>query len=358
MIRVNLTTNGAYWQANWTHAGKRGRRSLGSTKKITKTRALMRCRELELQLERAPQVVEAGTAPRLSVWFDQDAERAQDLDEGTVAYWRQSFDLALEHFGDVRIGSITRDQAFGFAEWLQAEKGYAPATVHKRIGHVRGSLERAQDRDIILGNPFDRVKVSVPTKDVDHPTIELDHLERLMQHAPNDGYRGFWALARLAGLRAGEAIALRWADVDFASSAITVNRGAKVTTKKRQRDVPLRAELASILTELHGRAQDRAEFVCAGVRRDGYNHVTLKTLAKAGLPPWRKVLQAMRANAEWDWQADPGLDFTDVAKFLGHSPEVAMKHYKKVRGSAFARAAGQSDTNLAQTKGSEWVESS
>jgi hypothetical protein len=58
---------------------------------------------------------------------------------------------------------------------------------------------------------------------------------------------------------------------------------------------------------------------------------------RIGLQPWDRFWQNMRATRESELMDRFGLK--DACKWIGNSPDVAMKHYAIVRRSEFERAA-------------------
>lgn len=116
--------------------------------------------------------------------------------------------------------------------------------------------------------------VSNPVKSADRPVIkknktrirflELDELDKLVSSPyPDDAWGmiepALYLTAAMTGLRQGEAIALRWRDVDFQARRIRVVqnyvRGEFNTPKSEDssRSIPLVTRVAEALLELHDR---------------------------------------------------------------------------------------------------------
>jgi len=62
-----------------------------------------------------------------------------------------------------------------------------------------------------------------------------------------------------------------------------------------------------------------------------------KIIRRAGLEPWPKPFHAMRASCETDL-IEQGTPIQTVAKWLGHSPKVALTSYLRVLPEHFERA--------------------
>ncbi len=64
----------------------------------------------------------------------------------------------------------------------------------------------------------------------------------------------------------------------------------------------------------------------------------LRILKRAGLTPWPKLFQNMRASRETELLDE--FPIKDVCSWIGNSQAVAMKHYAMRRQDSFMRAAG------------------
>ncbi len=64
----------------------------------------------------------------------------------------------------------------------------------------------------------------------------------------------------------------------------------------------------------------------------------LDILRRAGVSPWPKLFQAMRASCENDL-VDAGYPLSAITAWMGHTTKVAEKHYLRVRKEHFEKAA-------------------
>lgn len=114
----------------------------------------------------------------------------------------------------------------------------------------------AQEEKLVSQNPAKSVKIKVPEtlkKALSASEAkELVILSREQKHP----YAPVWCLALMTGMRSGELWALRWGDVDFERSLITVSRswssknGFGSTKSQNYRSVPISNELESFLQEI------------------------------------------------------------------------------------------------------------
>lgn len=127
-------------------------------------------------------------------------------------------------------------------------------------------------------------------------------------------WRRLIVLCRFTGLRISEAVSARAEDVD--GDWLTVQHRGERTCKKRRRRAPLGPLAKGVLASA---APGRLCPVTAHEARLIYHRVVPRGDA------WPQPFHALRASCETDWfkLCDP----FDVARWLGHSPQVALTHY-------------------------------
>src|SRR5262249_48027540 len=105
--------------------------------------------------------------------------------------------------------------------------------------------------------------------------------------------------------------------------------------------VPLFPELRPHLEALWDAAPDGAVHVITRYRLSTQNLRTtfLKIILRAGLTPWPRLMQNLRASRETELAGQFPLHV--VTSWIGNSEIVAAKHYLQVTDADFARAAVQ-----------------
>jgi integrase len=269
---------------------------------------------------------------------------AMTVKETTRIRYRQSRRLMYECFGERRtLDTINPRDADNYRSWLET-KGYAPAKIAKEISIAKMFMRRALRWQMIVSNPFEGVVAGSQTNRERLHYLEHSDTQRLLDAAPDADWRCIIALARYGGLRCpSEVILAHWADVDWASRRLRV-RSPKTERHlgKSERIIPLFPELHEVLLDAFELADSGAEFVVSRYRDTTANLRTqlLRIIDRAGLEPWPRLFNAMRASRATELAAEyPAAVCTS---WLGHTQAVAETHYHMVRDSDFDRATGVS----------------
>jgi integrase len=140
-----------------------------------------------------------------------------------------------------------------------ADRGLSNASINHTLRHLSQILEVAVEYGLIASNPATgrrrRLKASKPSR----PWVEPEQLVAFLDAADGVG-RVLLAILAGAGLRIGEALALRWRDIDTGTGSIFV-RDSK--TEKGVREVHLTPALRETLTlwRVDSTHTDPADFV-------------------------------------------------------------------------------------------------
>jgi integrase len=103
------------------------------------------------------------------------------------------------------------------------EAGRRPATAHQAHRTVRAALNEAVRRGHLRRNPAVLAKPPrLPEWEVE--PLTLDEVRRLLAAAAKQRNSARWAIALALGLRQGEALGLKWSDVDLAAGRLVVRR--------------------------------------------------------------------------------------------------------------------------------------
>jgi integrase len=272
-----------------------------------------------------------------------------------LASYRQSLRKRVyPEIGDYPVERVTTDVLQALVDkWAAA--GLSSSSIRNTVTAIRVVTRQAATRKWIPADP-------VPGLDLPG---ERGRRERVVDPAdvpvmlgalPADD-RPVWAVAFMAGLRAGEIRALDWQDVDLAAGVIRVRRSwcdksrGFVAPKSTAgtRTVPMAGALRDELLEWRARAPAATGLVFGRDAETPRNHSTMIRRArvaweKAGMAPLG--LHEARHSAVSMWVA-AGLNATAVSKYAGHSSiAFTLSRYVKLFEGQEREAAAVMDAYL------------
>ncbi len=247
----------------------------------------------------------------------------------------------------------------------EKQKPLAARSVRNTLNVLREALQQAKRLRLIPRNPC---------AEIDGPTIERKQMPQwtpaqartFLGHLAKERYRVLFVVTLTTGLRRGEAIGLRWEDVDFESRMLHVrqnitdvnghlNKG-KPKTPSGTREVKMPRSAVPLLLEhrkkqLEQRLAAGPSWVGAGEfgdlvfttdkglpvhPRNVYRRLT-QLIKRAGLP--HTGLHGLRRTAS-SIAHDGTKDMLAVAQMLGHAqPDVTARHYTQAAEDAAERTA-------------------
>ncbi|HTX12208.1 MAG TPA: tyrosine-type recombinase/integrase [Solirubrobacteraceae bacterium] len=251
-----------------------------------------------------PAVVEVVQAPReiptfhefASEWFDRQTLEGRRRGDGlsdagkATLRWVISNHL-LPAFASRRLDQITVEDVDRYRLGKVREGKLGVTSINKTLATLAAILETAVEYELIDRNPARgrrrRLPAVAPRRSwldrADHIAALLDAASKLDARAKvcRGQRRALLATLTFAGLRIGEALSLRWRDVDLARGTLTV-RVAK--TDAGIRVVNILPVLSDELGDYRARIDPPAHafvFGTATGRRQGATNVRRRVLAKA-----------------------------------------------------------------------------
>jgi integrase len=270
----------------------------------------------------------------------------------TMATYKQCTDSLLLHLGtNTPIDRITPADADAWRATISAggrvreregPRSLSRATVAKRTNIAKAIFSKAKVWKLITTNPFAHMKSGSQSNPDRAHYISKEDTQKLLDACPNIQWRAMIGIARYAGLRCPSEIReLRWTDLNWEQKSLTVrSRKTEGNPNHAVRIVPVCVELQPILTELYEAAGEGAVEMVPQARRA---HVNIfqgfkKVIERAGMKPWPRLLQNLRASCATDWAGEHPIH--ESAKWLGHSPTVAAKHYLQSKDLHFKAVTG------------------
>lgn len=216
-----------YWHGRVTAGikdnGKPDRRHVMSKKHAD---VLRKVRELEKQRDagRVPKAGQRWTVAKwLTYWIDNIAAPPH-VSENTHAGYR--VDVQNHLIPGLGAHSLER-LAPEHAEKLYAKmqrNGLSAGTAHHAHRTLRNALNEAVRRGHLARNPVLFAKAPKLTDEEIEP-YGLDEIQRLLKVVSNRRNGARWVVALALGLRQGEALGLKWGDVDLDRGTLRVRRG-------------------------------------------------------------------------------------------------------------------------------------
>ncbi len=283
-----------------------------------------------------------------------------DAKPSTITTYRRAEKKLLAYFGaGRRLREITPGDADEFARWLRTPAGgdLALATARKTVQIAKQFMTAAARKRLVSQNAFADLSGSVPAnRDRDY-YVTREIAQKVLNACPDAEWRLLFALSRFGGLRCpSEVLALTWADVDFGTGRMVV-RSPKTEHHhgKGSRVVPIFPELFTHLRDAFEHAEPGTVHCITRYRDSTANLRTQlnRIIGRAGLTPWPKLWQNMRATRETELAEE--FPAHVVSDWIGNSVVVAQRHYLQVTDEHFARAAGIGDDGEAHQKAHQTV---
>ncbi len=128
----------------------------------------------------------------------------------------------LPHLGKVRLQALTPAHVQkAYAALLTA--GLSRRTVQLTHAVLHHALKQALQWGQIARNPTDAVSAPKPARK-EMQVLSQEQVEALFAANREDRLYALWVTLATAGLRIGEALGLRWSDIDFASRNVAIQR--------------------------------------------------------------------------------------------------------------------------------------
>lgn len=343
----------------WIDFVRKGKRHQFSTKQSSRRAALDIQARVREQMARGDyKVLERTPAPTLKDFAPEFIHHVQTHAKkpGTAAFYQEKLSRLLEHepLARAKLDDINEKLIGDFAEWRRSQpvrfitkKGrqshptrvIQPGSVNRSLATLRKLLRLAHERAIIDRVPRIRLLGGERSRE-----FVLDHSqEQRYLEACSQPLRDFATLDLDTGMRAGEAVALRWDDVHLepASGAhfgyVHIREGK---TKNARRNIPLTDRAKEVLEQR--RRENAGEFVFGGgrpYRPSSLSHSHHKVRARLKMPP-DFVLHCLR-HSFGTRLGESGADPFTIMRLMGHSSTVVSERYVHPTPESIERAVGR-----------------
>jgi len=253
------------WYGHWRANGRQVKRKLG-LKRVKGTREGLTRAQAEAELRRRMSAVTSG--PRL-----REALTVADLEGRYREYLAQrkrkpatlrAVESAarvwlIPFFGERQLDSIKSEDVDDLIIYMEAED-LAAKSIRNYISTLSSMLSFAVRKRLVATNVVAEVELPELVHDEEIRFLTSSEIERAVAAVPAGIYEALDPVlirtAAMTGLRAGELVALRWRDVDWAAARLRVRRnyvlGEFGTPKSRRssRSVPM-ADAVGAALDLH-----------------------------------------------------------------------------------------------------------
>jgi integrase len=299
---IQLDQHGAFWATlEGEHATQWRERYPGRSLPRRKAKDLREALKLQRQLMgdlkdgRDPN----ADNPRVADWVQACIDRKRRAAASTIRRYRQllTWQIAPHQIGRLRMGQVQHKHVQEWVDALVVQKRQGDATrtldaytVSHAFTLLKMAFNIAKAEGLITKNPCDGVELPDPEDEEINPMtpaqvkILLPLLDALDNGRPHRN-RALYYVAIYCGLRLGELIGIRWADVDLDRCELRVigqlqqGRRKKGKTPKAHRTVPLPVVVVGVL-QWHLQNQNE-EGAIAG---DGWNKAGLVFCSENGTP--------------------------------------------------------------------------
>ena len=319
----------------------------------------------------------------ISQWFEGFQHHR---DEGsrlrTVRGRGTSMRLFLECIGDKPLAEVTIADLRRFQTWLLRDPKRGASSANSHIRNLGRVFSEAVDEGHLADHPLKALrKLRIPKRRVevysrDEAGRILAACDRVRQRPGGQCWKTRFLLAICCGLRRGEVMAAKVADIDFERKEIWVRESPETretwwfgVKDYEDRKVPLSETLERFLTQRIAELPERHPYLCLTPRRyqrcqrlraeglwsedlslepdQNFDKPMQRIFRLAGIDRRRRSFHAFRALCITSWLAD-GLPPQEVQALAGHSDVTTTMRYYAAVGHDHVRRAAESSEKILQ----------
>jgi integrase len=277
----------------------------------------------------------------LKPFIDEFIAKRSDVKDETAKVYKRCEKHLVAYFGAGKpLDAINVGDAKDWRLWLADKQGLGKNTIGRTCGIAKQFFHNAIERRIITENPFAKLSAQVSGNADRLYFLSRADAQKVLDACPDAQWRLLFALSRYGGLRCpSEHLRLRWSDIDWARGRMTIHSPKTEHHKgKAKRTIPIFPELRCYLEAVWDEATPGNDWVITRYRSSNTNLRTQleRILTKAGLKPWPKLFQNLRATRETELVRQFPLHV--VCDWIGNTALIAAKHYLQVTDSDFTSA--------------------
>ena len=173
----------------------------------------------------------------------------------------------MPNFGALPLGQITTELIQKHYFSMQ-KRGLSAQTVRHTHAVLNNIMKQAVRWRLVNANPCDHVDLP-QVKRVEMKALDQSQATRFLEQAKKTEHFALFALLLTTGMRPGEALALRWCDIQLDRQTLSITRALsgrsgnyrfeEPKTPKSRRTVPISTTVCNALRDLRSRAEKEAD---------------------------------------------------------------------------------------------------
>ena len=246
----------------------------------------------------------------------------------------------IDFSGDIQLREVTRGMAERYYKWMVEEKKLSEGHSRRTIGYAKQLFLAAVEEKLLEEEPFKKLSARVRSDKERQFYIDTATASKILEACPSNVWRLRFALLRWQGLRCpSEMNSLSWTNVKIDENKMSVKDAKRkhYGPEKAIRVPAIMPEVLPYLEQQFNDAPEGQEFVLPKLSHKNYTKVMLRILNNAGVKPWPKLFNNLRASGITD-----ALDHHPshvVNEWFGNSEAISREHYRMVTDDHYAKAA-------------------
>ena len=260
-------------------------------------------------------------SPRFTDYVKEYLARAAGTKRrSSIAHERTKLNAWAAHFADKRLRDIRKRDILAFREKLLRD-GYSPNTVNK-YQFALNNLFKLAIADELLDETPARNVANLKFETKRRQLLTAEQIDAVCKSARENSKNGelfadYVRLLAYSGARRNEALALRWADVDFTEGQLHI--GSEGDTKNREpRTLDMPKALSIHLRDMKKRSQPDSAFLFPSPQRGKAAKTFRETLAIARRESGVNLNFHDCRHFFISKAVMAGVDFMTIAKWVGH----------------------------------------
>jgi len=283
----------------------------------------------------------------VGAWLDHwlaDILPGKKTRQTTIATYERVIRLHIKPYIEkVKLVKLSVRDVQGMMDKL-GKAGVGVRTVHKARQALSSALGRAMREELIFRNVASERMIELPKYDPKEKYLwSIEETRQFMAVAKNHPWHFAFVLIFTYGMRRGEALGLRWSDIDFNRETFRIRQQIQqmdnqlqalpVKTRESQRDLPLTPHVKALLLE---KARENGIDLSKNVPDYAFSAEHLITKSRVGTPVAprnfnraldmlikragvRRITPHVSRHMEATFNKDIGTPLKDTQQILGHA---------------------------------------